>query len=279
MGSFLAPILVIIFINTVIFIWVVVVVSRHTRDKAARMNTTINKQQILRMMISISGVLFLFGLTWLFFVLTISVPGLRETFQILFTVFNSLQGFFVFAFILFTEGFSYWKAAFLSCYKSNPTQISLQVNASWKNKSTDVSTLSKSKSETSHNTSTTDHIYSEVDTKQPIHDQKMKELEALRDQTLTDIASPTELVSGDLDTTQKLVLQTDAMVFQIQEEELTKQTNTTSTKPLKVLLKRYSTKKYNRHHVEEVKVHFHQEDSSSSDEDINGAAYSMQLWS
>ena len=221
MGSFLAPILVMIFINTVIFIWVVVVVSRHTRDKAARTNTAINKQQILRMMISISGVLFLFGLTWLFFVLTISVPGLRETFQILFTVFNSLQGFFVFAFILFTEGFSYWKAAFLSC-KSKPTQISLQVNASWKNKSTDVSTLSKSKSETSHNTSTTDHIHSEVDTKQPIHDQlKMKELEALRDQPLMDIASPTELVSGnlDLDTTHKLVFQTNATVFQIQNNE------------------------------------------------------------
>ena len=70
----------------------------------------------------------------------------------------------------------------------------------------------------------------------------------------------------------------DAIKNDSQEQELTKQTNT-STKPLKVLLKRYSTKKYNRHHVEEVKVHFHQEDSSSSDEDINGAAYnSMQLW-
>ena len=262
MGSFLAPILVIVFVNTIIFIWVVVVVSRHTRDKAARTNTTVSKQQILRMMISISGVLFLFGLTWLFFVLTISVPGLRETFQILFTVFNSLQGFFVFAFILFTEGFSYWKAAFLSCYKSKPIHQVYGI-ASWKNKSTDV----------------------EVDTKQSIHDQKMKEFEALRDQPLTDIASPTELVSGnlliDLDTTHKLVLQTDAMVLPIQnneeidsqEQELTKQTNT-STKPLKVLFKRYSTKKYKRHHVEEVK------DSSSrtSDEDINGAAYPMQFW-
>ena len=265
MGSFLAPILVIIFINTVIFIWVVVVVSRHTREKAAQTNTN-NIQTNTN---NISGVLFLFGLTWLFFVLTISVPGLRETFQILFTVFNSLQGFFVFAFILFTEGFGYWKAAFLSCYKSKPTQISLQANTSWKSKSTDTSALSKSKSETSHNTSTTDHVHSEMDTKQPTHDQKMEELEALSDQPLTDIASPTKLVSGYLDTTHKLILQTNAMVFQIQnnkdaiksdsqEEKLMKQTNT-SIKPLKVLFKRYSTK---RHHVEEVKVRFHQEDSS-----------------
>ena len=129
--AFLAPILVIIFINTVIFIWVIVVVGQHAREKAAWTNAAISKKQILRMTISISGVLFLFGLTWLFFVLTVSVPGLRETFQILFTVFKSLQGFFAFAFILFTEGFDYWKAAFLSCHKSKPTQAS---NTSSKNK-------------------------------------------------------------------------------------------------------------------------------------------------
>ena len=80
LGAFLAPILVIVFINTVIFIWVVVVVSQHAREKAARTNTAISNKHILRMTISISGVLFLFGLTWLFFVLTVSVPGLRETF-------------------------------------------------------------------------------------------------------------------------------------------------------------------------------------------------------
>jgi heme/copper-type cytochrome/quinol oxidase subunit 2 len=181
MGSFLAPILVIILINTIIFIWVVVVVRRHAKEKAARMNKAINKQQILRMMISISGVLFLFGLTWLFFILTISVPGLRETFQILFTVFNSLQGFFVFAFILFTEGFGYWKETLLSCYKSKlkPTQTSLQFF--WKNKMADASTLS----DIPHNISTTDHIHSEMNTKQPI--QEFKVLESFHDQALMDM--------------------------------------------------------------------------------------------
>ena len=80
------------------------------------MKQTITNKQIIRITFSISGVLFLFGITWGFFILTFSVSGLRETFQILFTVFNSLQGFFVFAFILFTEGFGYWKAL-LSCEK------------------------------------------------------------------------------------------------------------------------------------------------------------------
>ena len=100
----------IIAINVVFFIWVIVVVSRHTREKADRTKQTITKKQILRITFSLSGVLFLFGITWGFFILTFSVSGLRETFQVLFTVFNSLQGFFVFVFILFTEGFGYWKA-------------------------------------------------------------------------------------------------------------------------------------------------------------------------
>ena len=195
MGAFLAPILVIIFINTVIFIWVIVVVSQQTREKAARTNIPVNNKQILRITISISGVLFLFGLTWLFFILTFSIPGLRETFQILFTIFNSLQGFFVFAFILYTEGFGYWKAAFFSCHKSKPTQPSVGTyysSVSLKKKSNDFSTLSKSMSETPHNVSTNDH---EMNTKQPNHT-TLKEMEAL--QPSTDMVSPTGLVSEDI---------------------------------------------------------------------------------
>jgi hypothetical protein len=67
-------------------------------------------------MISIGGVMFLFGLTWLFAVLTFSVTGLRETFQVLFTVFNSFQGFFIFVFvcILNKEVIESWREV-LSC--------------------------------------------------------------------------------------------------------------------------------------------------------------------
>ena len=67
-------------------------------------------------MISISGVMFLFGLTWLFAILTFSAPGLRETFQALFTVFNSFQGFFIFLFFCVSskEAREYWKEV-LSC--------------------------------------------------------------------------------------------------------------------------------------------------------------------
>ena len=87
-----------------------------------------------------------------FFILTFSVSGLREAFQILFTVFNSLQGFFVPVFILFTEGFGYWKA-FLSCEKyrsskpvSNPSALrtsSVPVKNQQNHVYTDLSNLSK----------------------------------------------------------------------------------------------------------------------------------------
>ena len=87
---------------------------RHVRGVATQKKETVSRKTILRVMISISGVLFLFGLTWLTFILTFSVPGLQELFQVLFTVFNSLQVAFIFTFILFTEGFSYWKAVCLS---------------------------------------------------------------------------------------------------------------------------------------------------------------------
>ena len=113
MGAFLAPILVVIIFNAVVFVWVCVVLIRHVRGVATQKKDPVGSKTILRMIISISGVLFFFGLSWLFFILAF-LSGLRETFQILFTVFNSLQGFFIFAFIVFTEGFNYWKVLF-SC--------------------------------------------------------------------------------------------------------------------------------------------------------------------
>ena len=229
-----------------------------------------NNKQILRMTISISGVLFLFGLSWLFFVFTFSVSGLRETFQILFTVFNSLQGFFVFAFILFTEGFDYWKAL-LSCEKHKTKHTSHGTNVPTMKQSTHLSTLSKQEK----NTFETSHILTtdqEMDTETLM---TKKGLEAL--EISTDMASPTDLTSTE---DSSLVHQSTDLVYQNDqnaklngnESQKGKFTKQTSTRPLKACIKRYSTRKYNKHHVEEVKVDFYSEDSSSSDED-GAAAY------
>ena len=58
--------------------------------------------------------MFLFGLTWLFAILTFSVTGLRETFQILFTLLNSFQGFFILLFFcaINKEARESWKEIF-----------------------------------------------------------------------------------------------------------------------------------------------------------------------
>ena len=239
---------------------------RHAREKAARTDKAMNNKLIIRMTISISGVLFLFGLSWLFFVLTFSVRGLRETFQILFTIFNSLQGFFVFAFILFTEGFDYWKAL-LSCekHKSKHIHPSLGTNTPTKKQSTDLSTLSKI--ETSHILTTNQ----EVDTETLI----TKDLEALEISTDMHMASPTNL-AGTEDSSlvhkiNDLVYQNDRNTNGIESQKGEFQEQAI-TKPLKARVKRYSTRKYNKHHVEEVKVDFYSEDSSSSSNEDGAAA-------
>ena len=115
-GAFLVPILAVMVVSVVIFIWVIVILVRHTRGTAARKKEAVSSKTIIRLMISISGVMFLFGLTWLFAILTFSAPGLRETFQALFTVFNSFQGFFIFLFfcVFSKEAREYWKEV-LSC--------------------------------------------------------------------------------------------------------------------------------------------------------------------
>lgn len=113
-GAFLVPIFTIMIFNIIIFICVIVVLVRHIRDTAARQNKSVEKKTILRLMFSISGVMFLFGLTWLFAILTFSVPGLREAGITLFTIFNSLQGFFIFIFfcVVNEDARKSWKELF-----------------------------------------------------------------------------------------------------------------------------------------------------------------------
>lgn len=98
-GAFLAPIFAIILFNAVLFACIIVVLVRHVRSRTLRTAGHVNYKDIVHTAFSMFGLMCLFGLTWLFAVFTFSVPGLRETFQLLFTIFNSLQGAFIFLFI------------------------------------------------------------------------------------------------------------------------------------------------------------------------------------
>ena len=95
------------------------------------MKQKIDSKKIILMMIRIGGVMALFGLTWTFGALTISVPGLRETFQILFTAFTSFQGVFIFLFfcVINKEACKSWKELYSqTCRKSYHYQVSKSSN-------------------------------------------------------------------------------------------------------------------------------------------------------
>ena len=104
--------------NVLIFIWVIVVLVRHSRNKAALQKEDIGIKSILRRMVSISGIMSLFGLTWLFAVFTFDLPvkELKMTFDSCFVIFNSFQGLFIFFFyiVLNKEIRESWKEL-LSC--------------------------------------------------------------------------------------------------------------------------------------------------------------------
>ena len=107
--------------NMIVFISVVFVLIRHVRG-TFQQKQTMGYGKVLRLMFSIGGVMSLFGLTWLFAILTISVPGLREIFQILFTIFNSFQGLFIFLFfcVLNKEARDSWRELFSRGEKREP---------------------------------------------------------------------------------------------------------------------------------------------------------------
>ena len=118
--------ILILLFNVVIFIWIAVVLIRHARcSSTRRIDAHNSKSNNIQLMISISGIMFLFGITWLFAILTISVTGLRETFQILFTLFNSFQGFFIFLFFcaISKEARESWRELFGSGRQSELLHI------------------------------------------------------------------------------------------------------------------------------------------------------------
>ena len=101
-STFLGPIFVILLFNVVIFIMVIGVLIKHSLNTRSRTAEQVNKKKTaVKLLISMTGIMFLFGLTWLFGALT--VTGLRNSsasaaFQVLFVFLNAFQGFFIFLF-------------------------------------------------------------------------------------------------------------------------------------------------------------------------------------
>ena len=100
-GAFLGPIFAILIVNVVMFVLVIGVLIRHTRSKLVRTKKQMKKKTTIRLIIGIAGIMFLFGLTWLFGALTVTGFGsatASTAFQVLFVICNAFQGFFIFLF-------------------------------------------------------------------------------------------------------------------------------------------------------------------------------------
>ena len=95
-GVFLAPILVIFIINTVLLVLVFRVLIQHSCRKVADMDKRTKAQQIFKTFISIVSISLTFRLQWLFGAFTITDTSVL--YQWLFVVFTTLQGFLLFFF-------------------------------------------------------------------------------------------------------------------------------------------------------------------------------------
>ena len=178
----------------------------------------------------------------------------------------------MFAFILFTEGFGSWKA-FLSCetWKLKLLQSSLNTDMSTKKLkqySTDPTLVSQEKSddfEISNKILATERDTEEI----LLNSNSNKDSEPGELQLSTGLTSPTESVQNSSNLLpQKTDIQCHINGYNAignQAQELEKKQFT--AKPLKVVVRRYSTKMHKRHHVEEVEADLHSEESSESDKE------------
>ncbi len=95
-GAFFGPIFSVILFNFVIFLTVVYVLLKHSFRKFKDSKKSAKRKGTLKTLCSIIGIMALLGLTWIFGAFTINEASL--TFQYLFAIFNSFQGFFIFVF-------------------------------------------------------------------------------------------------------------------------------------------------------------------------------------
>ena len=127
-GAFLGPIFAILLFNIVIFIMVIRVLIKHTWNAHGHTKEKMNKKIIARLLVSIVGVMFLFGLTWLFGALTVIGFGdarASTAFQVLFVICNAFQGFFIFLFfcVFSTDARDSWLELLSYCRQSwHPSQ-------------------------------------------------------------------------------------------------------------------------------------------------------------
>ncbi len=308
-GAFLGPIFAVLLFNLVIFIWVIVILVKHTRGQVKRSNEHMKPKTALRLLISISGVMFLFGLTWLFAAFTFQIGGnntVRQVFQSLFTVFASLQGFFIFLFfcVFNKEARESWREL-LSCgsYKSDllhPSQYQNTSSAGTGTRTHKAKTgTTAASSSTAYNSVTLETARLNSGGASPLPEKRdlsnnedryteipltnrgttaeesvstfkgtsgnTVEQDSSRDKVETSLSSTDETRSAEEGVS---TFSPPDIVVECQvdgNEEMTSP-NWSGAKPVaKARVKRYSTKKVSKHHVEEYEIDF---ENDESDEEV-----------
>ena len=104
-GVFAGPIFAMVLFNSVMFVCILTVFIRHKRQRMQK-NTF---RSTMKSFVGITGVMVLFGLSWLFGALTFNSVA-RMGFSYIFTIFNAFQGCFLFLSLVVwsEEGRSLW---------------------------------------------------------------------------------------------------------------------------------------------------------------------------
>ena len=136
LAAFLLPVFIILIFNVIIYIIVIRVLILHTIRKNKRMSkSSLKTSDAIKMILSYSGILILFGLTWISAVFTfITEPNTSFIVQFFFAFFNAFQGFFIFVFfvILSSDSRDAWRSLLCPWYlrdeKKPPTSNTLKSN-------------------------------------------------------------------------------------------------------------------------------------------------------
>lgn len=276
--AFLAPILAIISFNFVVFIIVLVVLIRHKhRHKLSGIKTSKAKEagSTIRLMISIIGIMSIFGLTWVFGALTVDKASLA--FQIIFVVLNSLQGFMIFLFfcVLGRDGRELWLETLLcGRYKSSHLHPTSATSSATKNgkKHKNVLLTPNTDSSVPVKSESTGESYVITYVEGPEKEENGEECYTTTEMVKDPIPEPTSFTfsgketdggvntsdtatqngTGSLESGVDKTAQNSESV--VREDDGAK----TSKSPpeLKARIKRYSTKKVGKHHVESYEVDF-----------------------
>ena len=112
--SFFLFISLILIFNIVIYVLIIGAIIRHTLRKNKRKSkSSLTVSVAVKMLVFYSGIMVLFGLTWLFAIFAfITEPNVSFVVQFFFAVFNTFQGFLIFLFFVLLNGDSRnaWKS-------------------------------------------------------------------------------------------------------------------------------------------------------------------------